>query len=212
MDTVKMTIHRALAELKLIDSRIEKAIEVMTPTGSHQEGKLVNGTTSKEDFIKDVKAKHQSVTDLIERKHKIKSAITTANGSTFVEIGGKEMTISDAINFRSIVSAKKMLIQKLQSQHRSVLADFTRRNEEVNKVALENAKIMLGKQDEGNVKATDDDVKAIVDPYVKRMEFRMIDPLEVELLIEDLQEEVDNFEVEVDAVLSEINAITMLEI
>lgn len=206
-----MTIHRALAELKLIDSKIEKAISVIEPTGVMQANKPVNSFYKKEDFETEAKAKFQSVVDLIERKNKIKSAIVTANGVTQVEISGVKMTISDAINFKSVVVFKKNLIATLIKKHNAVKSKFTVENEKVNNVALENAKIMIGKQGDDRVKPTDEDVKNIVEPFVKRNEFHLVDPLKVEELTEKLQNEVNNFEVEVDAVLSEINAITVIE-
>lgn len=207
----KMTIHRALAELKLIDAKIEKAISVIEPTGVMQANKPVNRFYKKEDFDTEAKAKFQSVVDLIERKNKIKSAIVTANGVTKVEIAGSKMTIADAINFKSVIVFKKNLIATLLKKHNAVKSKFTVENEKVNNVALENAKIMIGKQGDDRVKPTDEDVKNIVDPFVKRNEFHLVDPLKVEELTEKLQNEVNNFEVEVDAVLSEINAITVIE-
>ncbi len=212
MEKTKMTIHRALAELKLIDSRIEKAINVVEPTGLMQLGKPVNGFYSKEDFEKDVKSKYQSVTDLIDRKNAIKSAIVKANGTTKVNVSGKEMTIADAINFKTVIAVKKALILQLQRKHNAVKAKFNQENEKINAVALENAKIMIGKQGDDRVKPNDEDVKNIVEPFVKRNEFHLVDPLKIEETIEKLQIEVDEFEVEVDAVLSEINALTEIEI
>lgn len=207
-----MTIHRALAELKLIDSRIEKAINVVEPTGLMQLGKPVNGFYSKEEFEKDVKSKYQSVTDLIGRKNSIKSAIVKANGITKVNVSGKEMTIADAINFKTVIAVKKDIILQLQRKHNAVKAKFNQENEKINTVALENAKIMIGKQGDDRVKPNDEDVKNIVEPFVKRNEFHLVDPLKIEETIEKLQIEVDEFEVEVDAVLSEINALTEIEI
>ena len=212
METHKMTIHRALAELKLIDSKIEKAINLVEPSGVMQAGKLVNGLHQKEEFETDAKAKFQSVVDLIDRKHKIKSAITMANGITQVEISGKKMTIAEAINYKSIIAFRKTLITILSRKHSVVKGKFITENEKVNNVALENAKIMIGKQGDDRVKPTDDDVKAIVEPFVRRNEFHLVDPLQVEKLVSVLQSEVDSFEAEVDAVLSEINAVTIIEI
>lgn len=206
-----MTIHRALAELKLIDSRIEKSISVIEPTGVMQLDKPVNGFFKKEDFETEAKSKFQSVIDLIERKNKIKSAIVLANGVTKVNISGVEMTIADAINFKTVVVFKKNLIATLIKKHNAVKSKFTVENEKINNVALENAKIMIGKQGDDRVKPTDNDVKAIVEPFVKRNEFHLVDPLKVDELTQKLQDEVNNFEVEVDAVLSEINAITVIE-
>lgn len=212
METQKMTIHRALAELKLIDSRIEKAIGAIKPTGVMVKGKLVDGFHKKEDFENDAKAKFQSVTDLIKRKTTIKSAIVKANGVTDVTIDGKKMTIADAINYKVVIIFRKQLITALNREHNIAKAKFTTENERINNVALENAKIMIGKQGDDRVKPTDTDVKNIVEPFVERNELHLVDPLEVDKLIETLEKEVSNFEVEVDAVLSEINAITVIEI
>lgn len=212
MTKLKMTIHRALAELKLIDSRIEKQISLIEPSGLMQIGKLVNNLHTKDDFEKETAAKLQSATDLIERKNKIKSAIVEANGKTMVMIGENKMTIADAINFKTVILVKKNLINTLTKKHKSVVAKFNTENERINNIALENAKIMLGKQGDDRVKPNDEDVASIIDPFVKRNEFHLVDPLKVDILIEKLQTEVDDFEVEVDAVLSEINAITKIEI
>ena len=206
-----MTIHRALAELKLIDSKIEKAISVIEPTGIMQVNKLVNNFYKKEDFENDAKSKFQSVIDLIERKNKIKSAIVTANGVTEVNISGIKMTIADAINFKSIIVFKKNLIETLIKKHNAIKSKFIIENEKIEKIALENAKIMIGKEGDNKVKPTDEDVKNIIEPFIKRNEFHLVDPLKVEQLTEKLQKEVSDFEVEVDAVLSEVNAITIIE-
>lgn len=67
----KMTIHRALSELKLIDAKIEKQINELIPSGVYQKGKLVEGYITEADFEKSAKSKFDSVNDLIERKNKI---------------------------------------------------------------------------------------------------------------------------------------------
>jgi len=118
MTKVKMTIHRALAELKLIDSRIEKQISLIEPSGLMQKDKLVNNLHTKDSFEKETKAKLQSATDLIERKNKIKSAIVKANGETTVIIGDNAMTIADAINFKTVITVKKNLIDTLTRKQR----------------------------------------------------------------------------------------------
>jgi len=107
---------------------------------------------------------------------------------------------------------KKSLINRLEAKHKEVMVKFTKENEKVNNVALENAKIMIGKQGDDRVKPTDEDVKNIVEPFIRRNEFHLVDPLKIDELTEKLQIEVDEFEAEVDAVLSEINAITVIEI
>lgn len=210
--TNKMTIHRGLAELKLIDAKINKTISLIEPTGLKQKDKLVNNFYKEDDFNNDAKSKLQSVLDLIERKNKIKSAIVRINGITEVEVSGKKMKIADAINYKTLINFKKTLLNQLTQKHNSVKSKFNVENEKVNNIALQNAKIMLGRQDDNNATPTDNDVKGIMEPFVERNEYKLVNPLNIELLIDKLQVEIDDFEMEVDAVLSEINAITMIEI
>lgn len=205
----RMTLHRALSELKIIDSRIEKGIEKIDPTGYMQKGKLVNSFLQKDEFDENAKSKLQSITDLIERKNKIKSAIVHANGKTMVKIGDKEMTIADAINFKGIVEFKRALINKLEGHLRINQGVINRENEKTNARALQLAVAALSKD---NVKIGDADAIAITEPFIKVNEYHLVDPLGVEKLCEEMTDELDDFETEVDATLSEINAITIVEI
>jgi len=204
----KMTIHRALSELKLIDSRILKAIDAIQPTGLMQKDKLVNGFYPKDEFEKNAHAKLQSVQDLIERKNKIKSAIVQANSTTKIKIAEDEMTIAEAINQRAIIELKKQLIQNLIKKHNNAKAQSERNNKEIDDNAVKLASVALAKD---NVKINDGDAVAITGPFIEKNRFNLIDPLKVEELTEKMQEKIDAFESEVDAVLSEINAITIIE-
>jgi len=205
----KMTIHRGLAELKLIDSKIEKAINTIVPTGIMQEGKLVNNIYQKEDFEKSAKAKFQSIQDLLDRKTKIKAAIIRANVTTEVTISSRQMTIADAINYKALVKSKKRLIQELEKKYRQSKLQVEEKNAKIEENAIRLAEAALQKD---NVKINEGDAIAITEPYLKRNNYHLVDPLKVEEMTGKMQDEVDDFETEVDAVLSEINAITTIEI
>lgn len=203
-----MSIHRGLAELKLIDSRIENKIEKLKPVGFVQKGKLVNNFSSEEQFRKDVVSDMTSIQDLIQRKNKIKSAIVKANNETFVKIGSKTMSIADAISYKKITELKKELLRRLESQNFSVQAQIEKHNTQVNNNALHLAQTALSKD---NVKATDTDVLAITLPFIEANELKLVDPLKIENLIKELTDEISIFETEIDAMLSEINAVTIIE-
>lgn len=209
MDKSTMTIHRGLAELKLIDSRIEKAIQNIQPCSAQQKDKPINGTHSKEDFENKAKADLQSITDLITRKQTIKSAIVKANAETSVTIGDKSMTIAEAINYKTILEFKRQLARSLKSKGDSIVSHVNANNHQVEQNALKLAEAALQKD---NVKIGDDDAGSIINPYMKSNEYHLLDPLNYQEKAAKLLEDVDTFETEVDAALSEINAITKIEI
>jgi wyosine [tRNA(Phe)-imidazoG37] synthetase (radical SAM superfamily) len=151
----KMTIHRALSELKLIDAKIEKQINEVLPSGILQKGKLVNGYIQEAEFEKSAKSKYDSVNDLIDRKNKIKSAIVTANGVTHVKVSDKQMTIADAINFKSVIKFKKKLIATLKQRHLQAVGELNTHNETVNANVQRILEATFGKE---NVKVGKEDV------------------------------------------------------
>ncbi len=204
----RMTIHRALSELKLIDAKIEKQINEIYPSGILQKDKLVNGYVQETEFEKAAKSKYDSVNDLIDRKNQIKSAIVAANGITQVKVAEKQMTIADAINFKAVIKFKKKLIETLKQRHKQVIGELNKRNENVNQNVQRILEATFGKE---NVKVGKEDVESVRKPYLEANEFHLFDPLKVDETVEKLEKEVSEFEAEVDAVLSEINAITLIE-
>ena len=206
---MKITIHRALAELKLIDSKIDKALLSFNPTGLHRENGKINETETVREFEDNAIAKYQSIQDNIKRKQDIKSAIVKANAVTMVKIGDKEMTISDAITFKQIVGVKRKLADRLLSQYTQTLAKVEQSNSVIDANALKLAEAALQKD---NINMNDSDVVAITEPYLKKNTYHFNDVLKAKSKQEIIIEEVELFETEVDAVLSEINATTLIEI
>ena len=204
-----MTIHRALAELKLIDSRIEKQITSIAPVGFKQKDKLILSYISEDDFKLQAQSKLDSINALIIRKVSIKSAVVAANCVTMVNIGQKTLSIADAITFKGVLDLKKKLVSILKQQHSTVVGSMNKNNENVAKNLQLILEAMFGKE---NVKVSKDDSDNVAKPYLEANEFHFIDPLNVLSLIDSIEKEISEFETEVDAVLSEIYATTFIEI
>jgi len=203
----KMTLHRALSELKLIDSKIEKATSEILPVGWKQEGKLVNGVMQEEEFTRLAKSRYDSVIDLLNRKKEIKSAIVAANAKTQVRIGDKTMSIADAITMKAGMALKKKFVEVLKSRYNGTLGSINKNNELVNQNLQRILEAAMGKD---NVKTNKEDVDAISKPYLTSNQFSLFDPLEIGKKIEELEREITSFESEVDATLSEANATTFI--
>jgi hypothetical protein len=205
----KLTIHRALSELKILEDRIFRQINESNPIGFKQPNKLVSNFYQETDFIKDATSNHQSIIALIERKNKIKSAISKINSITLVTIGNKQMTISDAISYKSNINLMEALISKYKTCLAKTKQEFNLLNEKVETIAISLAEKALQKD---NVKIGDKDASNIIDPYIKNNKCSLVDPLKLEELIKNMENDKEAFMSEVDAVLSEINAITFIEI
>lgn len=206
-EKIKVTIHRGLSELKLLNAKITKKIQSIDSVNFYQKGKLVGGVIELEKFKSDAKSKFESASDLIFLKGKIKSAIVEANAKTKLKIAGVTMTIADAINAKEAIEYKRALLTLLKDQRTRALGVFNKNNEKVRADLQTLLEKMFGKE---GVKAGSADFEAVSRPFLDANEFHLADPLGVEV-IENLEKEIDDFEADVDAALSEINATTFIE-
>lgn len=206
---MKLSLHRALAELKMLNKRI---------LGAMNEGKYVTYQIgeekpkvyqSKKEFEEAALAGYQSVNDLIKRRNEIKSKLILANATTKVNIAGVEMTIAEAIDQKDFIEYKQSLLNELKRQFAVAHQMIEREKEDMEKRLDKRLESDLGSKDRKNHAA---EVEEITENFLKRYNPTMVDPIKIREEIIKLDEEINTFTLEVDAVLSEVNATTTIEL
>lgn len=207
----QMTVTRALAELKLLQSRIDKGVTGFTGIDVFQkrsEKRAVKTNMPKDEFEKKALSSWESVNDLIKRRAAIKTALLRSNAETKVKIGGVEFSVIEAIERKNSIEFEKSLLRKMKANHTAIMTSVeqarARLDDQVEKMILQNL---------GTDKKTDkEDFERIAKPFIEANEYNLIDPLKLGDKIDALDESIDNFETEVDFVLSESNAKTNIEL
>ena len=206
-----ISIHRALAELKTIAARIEKAILEFSPVGyrkgRNEIGALINKQYQPSVFENNVKSESQSINDLIKRRQSLKAAIVKSNSITTVKIGDREMTVAEAIDYRKVLEHKKILVTHLEKRFAAMNVSIETNNKRVDDDARMLAERTLSRDGE---QPKPEDIKAHMVTYQDNNYFFLIDPLNVEQIVKEMKEEINTFETEIDAVLSESNATTRI--
>lgn len=203
-----MTIHAALAELKTIDSRIERAATVSkVATNTNSAPKILGVTVEK--FAEDAKASWQSVTDLMARRMALKNAVAASNASTKVTIAGKEMTVAAAIEMRKTgLGLYKQVLTILSAQYELAQRTMTRANDTIDAKADDFVTRLFGSKEKG----TGEEARVAREAYIKANTVNLIDPINAQAEIAKLADFIDATEAELDAALSVSNAITLIEI
>ena len=205
---MKLSIHRALAEIKLLDSRIERATKnKFLVYKKISEDKVLGRIKNKKDFEEEVKSNYQSVTDLINRRILLKKLINKSNSETIVTVNGKEMTVTEAIEYKKIIDYKESLLNSLQTQYRNVLATVKKENDNV-EYQLNSQLEALNSSDSNKSK----DLSGFTEVYRQQHCWEVIDGINIEDKIKELQTEIEDFKTNIDYILSESNAITQIEI
>lgn len=160
----KLSIHRALTELKMLNHRIETATnEVSTVLANRKSNSKINGVEIQE-YEKQMQSSYDKVVGLIDYRNRIKSLVVASNARTKVTVGKEEMTVAEAIERKQSIQFEKKLLEVMQQQYRSAINMVAKENDAL-PAKLETYLInILGNKD----KQSPEEVKLHTETFMKR--------------------------------------------
>ena len=208
---MEMTITRALAELKLLDARINSTInQTQFIGGKKKSATKVTPTQTVEEFNAYAESSYASAVQLIDNRKAIKSAIVNSNAITKVKVGEVEMTVADAIERKDSIKYEQALLNQMINHFNQATAQVNRENDKV-QVNLDNLLLAsFGKESKG--KTDVNEIEAISKPFLQQNEYEIVDPLKLKTKIDKLQFDIQGFMSDVDIALSTINATTTITV
>lgn len=211
MTTETMTVHKALAELKILDGRIKKEIQngSYCAANKHSNDKI-NGIPI-EDFEKSVRGTYDKVTDLIKRRKAIKKAVVLSNAKTTVKIADVEYTVAEAIEMKNHgIELEALLINSMDSQYHQAQAEVNRQNgNNLEERADQYVTAIYGQKDGKTATA---DIEKVRKDFLEANSYEIVDPINVPEKVEALRQKIDAFMADVDSALSVSNALTEITI
>lgn len=211
MTTETMTIHKGLAELKILDGRIKKEIQNGSYCAANKHSnEKINGITI-EDFRKTVQGTYDKVTDLINRRKAIKKAIVLSNAKTTVKIADTEYTVAEAIEMKNHgIEFETMLINVMDMQYKQAQAEVNRQNgNNLEERADQYVTAIYGQKDG---KTNSADIEKVRKDFLEANSYEIVDPINIPEKSEELRNKIDSFMAEVDSALSVSNALTEITI
>ena len=215
MTNEKMTVHKALAELKIIDDRINNAIVSGTYVIANKHSNTKIHCMTIDDFKTSMKSDFQKVSDLIARRNAIKRTVVASNAVTKVKVGDVEYTVAEAIEMKNHgMEFKNTLKMYIERQYTNAKNEFDKNSGDSLERRAENYVLsVIQAQPKDSKMAVDSDaMKNLRAQYIKDNTYDIIDPIGVKDVIEKLDNEISCFITEVDAALSVSNALTVLDI
>ena len=205
----KMTVHKALAELKTLDDRINTAIgeSVFVRANRHNNTKIFGKTI--EEFKADSAASLMSATALINRRNAMKRAVVLSNAVTKVEIGGVEYTVAEAIEMNNhgmenLVDLRNCLREQYSTVKRMVESE---NGDKLVKACENYIQATFGTKE----KINNPDIEMAQKVYMANNTYDIVTGFDIEKVIKDLTDRIDAFKAEVDSALSVSNALTVIE-
>lgn len=209
-----MSVTRGLAELKRYDDRITREMTsnvfVGVTIGKGNLQKPMTGSGSVEQQTKNIQGAFDTVQSLVEQRQKIKSAIVVSNAKTMVTLGGKEMTVAEAIELKKSVQYKQQFLHILTQQFNQCNMQIKVQNDKLESSIDAMVTQVMGASDKGKVDTTS--YEAVAVPQRNAKEAALLDPKNIAEKIKSLTEEISVIETELDFVLSTSNATTLIEV
>lgn len=205
----KMTVHKALAELKTLDDRINSEItgSVFVRANRHNNMKIFGKTIA--DFMADTESSYQSVKALINRRNAMKRAVVLSNAITKVNIGGVEYTVAEAIEMNNhgmenLVDLRDCLREQYSSVKRMVESE---NGDKLVKACENYIQATFGTKE----KINNPDIEMAQKVYMANNTYDIVTGFDIEKTIKELTDRIDAFKAEVDSALSVSNALTVIE-
>ncbi|MEK4425737.1 hypothetical protein [Solibacillus sp. FSL K6-1523] len=208
MESKRLSLHRALSELKMLNERIDAATKnVVLIRANRKSNEKIDGMPI-EEFKKEMQGSYDKVISLISYRNRLKALVVASNAQTNVQIGTVTMTVAEAIERKQSIQFEKDVVEKLRRQYQRAITQVTEANEALPEKLETYLVNILGNKD----KQSPDEVQLHTETFMKRNEYELIDPMQVKKIIDMLTAQIEEFESEVDAVLSESNATTFIEL
>lgn len=211
MTTETMTIHKGLAELKILDGRIKKEIQNGSYCAANKHSnEKISGITI-EDFRKTVQGTYDKVTDLISRRKAIKKAVVLSNAKTTVKIADVEYTVAEAIEMKNHgIEFEAMLINVMDMQYKQAQAEVNRQNGNNLEERADQYVTAIYGQKEGKTNSAD--IDKVRKDFLEANSYEIVDPINVQDKVDALRQKIDAFMADVDSALSVSNALTKITI
>jgi hypothetical protein len=195
-----ISITQALAELKLLEKRINKSLDNVKWSDVSSK----NNNVDELQLKKTAESEYQSYTDLLKRRDTMKRAIVMSNAITNVIVGKWSGSVAEAIEQKSNMEFKKKL---LASMRRSLLLSqesYKRKEAELETRLDRLLTSELGK----DIKTNPDTIQALTTSFKETNKVTHHDPLKLVEKIKNLEEEIEDFETNINWKLSESNGKT----
>ena len=208
MNKETMNIHKALCELKILDDRINRAVDDCRYVGVTKIVSKRVGSQTVEAFSESVKDGYKSAMDLIKRRQAIKTAVVKSNATTTVVIGGNTYTIAEAIEMKNHgLDGEKRMLRYMVSRLAEAEALISRTRSD-----LESRADAFIRDQTGSKESKTEDLLKMRQDYIAMQDVELVDPLHIREIIKTLDEKINTFMSEVDSALQTSNANTEITI
>lgn len=208
-----MSITRALTRAKTIEKQLARLVESQFVV-TLMKREVDDESDVYQDNLKMTKANFDQFNDLFAELNNIKAAVRKSNEVTKVVIGGEELTVADALVYKNTIVYRNNFLDRITRENRNAESRVEQSKISADtKFASVRENLIKNSQGQG---VSEDYLKTVLTEEERRLKKAIIEVKvsginNVNEYIEAERKRIDTFIEEVDYVLSESNATTIIE-
>lgn len=208
-----MSITRALTRAKTIEKQLARLVESQFVV-TLMKREVDDVSDVYQDNLKMTKSNFDQFNDLFAELNNIKAAVRKSNEVTKVVIGGEELTVADALVYKNTIVYRNNFLDRITRENRNAESRV-----EQSKISADtkfaSVRENLIKNSQGQ-DVSEDYLKTVLTEEERRLKKAIVEVKvsgikDVNDYIEAERKRIDTFIEEVDYVLSESNATTIIE-
>lgn len=208
-----MSITRALTRAKTIEKQLTRLVESQFVV-TLMKREVDDVTDVYQDNLKMTQSNFDQFNDLFAELNNIKAAVRKSNEVTKVVIGGEELTVADALVYKNTIVYRNSFLDRITRENRNAESRV-----EQSKISADtkfaSVRENLIKNSQGQ-DVSEDYLKTVLTEEERRLKKAIVEVKvsginNVNEYIEAERKRIDTFIEEVDYVLSESNATTIIE-
>lgn len=208
-----MSITRALTRAKTIEKQLARLVESQFVV-TLMKREVDNRTNVYQDNMNMTKANFDQFNDLFAELNRIKAAVRKSNEVTKVVIGGEELSVADALVYKNTIVYRNNFLDRITRENRNAESrvEQSKINYD-NKFATVRENFIKSSQGQD---VNENYVNTVLTEEERRLKAAIVEVKvsginNVNEFIEAERKRIDTFLEEVDYVLSESNATTIIE-
>lgn len=208
-----MSITRALTRAKTIEKQLARLVESQFVV-TLMKREVDDVTDVFKDNLKMTQSNFDQFNDLFAELNNIKAAVRKSNEVTKVVIGGEELTVADALVYKNTIVYRNNFLDRITRENRNAESrvEQSKINAD-NKFASVRENLIKNSQGQD---VSEDYLKTVLTEEERRLKKAIVEVKvsginNVNEYIEAERKRIDTFIEEVDYVLSESNATTIIE-
>ena len=203
-----MTLTRALSRVKILEGELQRSFQMPFDVF------VISDIAKIEAAKREQTAEYDRWNSLYNEFNTLKELINKKNHETQVEIAGIKGSIAQIIVLKQSIQWKLAMLTNTRAQFNSAISKKQTADERLAATIDSNVRAIVGKEgNENDYEAVYADVektnKARLEPVLASM---FGDVEQTKILIDEKIEQIKQFIAEVDYVLSEVNATTLIEL